>query len=354
MSETLIEILASIEGKDADDIIDEKTNVTPEQLEQDYLDYFEAKLIGTRDLYDSRYQRAENSTMNKSTYRQREIAVEQFKDFYDEYNYSNLNKDTFETYIIHMIKEGYSVETIKPRFRHITVFIADTYNEIIENMIRDVQYKKLIYKNIDSHERNEAEGKGARPIKYEEYQKMLDVCEKRRLYILTKLLWQTGLRAKEAAHLNFSDVDFENRKVTVKTAKQQKEDKERTLSLNIKFASELRNWKKSGRYEIYYGSESEYVFPTKKSHHVKPQNLTASIKDLAFEAGVQDYNRFAQNGNKRAEITVHSFRKSFAFRRLQDPDGNLRKVQVLLGHSNLDQLKTYLRLDTEDMDYNPR
>lgn len=354
MSETLIEILASIEGKDSDEIINERTHRTSDEMKQDVEDYFNSMLIGTRDNYKSRYERGKNSKMNEATYKQREIAVEQFRDYYIEYNMTNLKKDTFESYVLYLIREGYAIETIKPRFRQLTVFISEHYNKIIEEEIRSVDYKKIIYDKVDKHERNDAEGKGARPIKYEEYQKMLEVCDKQRLYILTKLLWQTGLRAREAAHLKFSDVNLDERKISLLTAKQKKEDKIRTLSINIKFKHELKQWKETDRFEIYYAGKSDYVFPTKKSKHVKPQNLTASIKNLAVKAGIQDYNRFAQNGNKRAEITVHSFRKSFALRRLQnDSDGNLRKVQVLLGHSNLDQLKTYLRLDEESMSYNP-
>lgn len=348
-----LEMMAEMMGEDVDQIKRNLTELSPEELEEKAEEHFENLLSGKpRSMFDSRYERGENSTINASTYKQREIAVEQFVDWYADSPHDVLQSQTFRSFLNDMLhNEGYGSETMNTRYwQLVSLFKSDIFKDTIESEIRDVEHMDMINKH---REPETGEGDGARPITRDEHRQMLDEAEgNRRLELILECLWQLGLRAKECAELRTSNINWDERKVEVRTAKQ-KEVQYRTLSFNLKLKNDLKKWIEAERHEYAHGN-NDYLFPTHKSDHIYPRNLTKAVKDLAEDAGIQDYNEFHQNGAKRAEITVHSYRKSFGRRRLlDDPDGNLRKVQLLLGHSNTKVTENYLDLDDDDLDYDP-
>ena len=353
MTDANLEAMAEMMGKDLEKVKQDLTEMTPDELQEETEDYFKDLLGGKpRSMFDSRYEKGQNSTINSSTYKQREIAVEQFVDWYRESPHDCLQSQTFRSFLNDMLQdEGYGSETMQTRYWQLVEFFSDdSFSATIEQELRDMEHMELINK----HRKPESgEGQGARAITREEHKQMLDEAEgNRRIELILECLWQLGLRAKECAELRTQNIDWSERKVEVRTAKQ-KEVQYRTLSFNLKLKNDLKKWVEAERHEYAHGN-NDYLFPTHKSDHIYPRNLTKAVKDLAEDAGIQDFNEFHQNGAKRAEITVHSYRKSFGRRRLlDDPDGNLRKVQLLLGHSNTKVTENYLDLDDDDLDYDP-
>lgn len=348
-----LEMMAEMMGEDIDQIKRNLTEMSPEELEEKAEGHFENLLGGKpRSMFDSRYDRGESSTINSSTYKQREISVEQFVEWYENSPHDTLQSQTFRSFLNDMLQdEGYGSETMKTRYwQLVSWFKSDLFKDTIEAEIRDVEHMDLINKY---RKPETGEGDGARSIARDEHKQMLEQVEgNRRLELILECLWQLGLRAKECANLRTSNIDWDDRKVEVRTAKQ-KGVEYRTLSFNLKLKNELKKWVEAERHEYAHGN-NDYLFPTHKSDHIYPRNLTKAVKDLAEDTGIQEYNEFHQNGAKRAEITVHSYRKSFGRRRLlNDPDGNLRKVQLLLGHSNTKVTENYLDLDDDDLDYDP-
>jgi integrase/recombinase XerD len=219
-------------------------------------------------------------------------------------------------------------------------------NKTIENQLREVDYS-TISKNSGS-DATSAEGNGARPIKWHEYEAMVDATDVPRLELICRILWQTGMRATELAHLEIDDIDLDEREIEVQTAK--REDHERTLHFNFRLKNELRKWINALRHQSPRAEESPYLLVTNQSEKYYPQNLTQAVKNLADDAGIQEYNHF-QSGGKRAEITPHSFRKRFGIERLKE--ANIRKAQLLLGHSSVTMTQEYLDLSDEDLSYEP-
>lgn len=348
-NDEMIELMAMQMGMDKDELIRERTEMSADDLEEKVESHFEELLGGKlRSMFDSRYDRGEASDMNPSTYKQREVAVEQFLEWFRDNRRDQLRESTFHRFLSDMMDEGYASDTMETRYWQLMSFVKSECNATVVNQL-DAVDKNEILKNARDEE--SGEGQGARPIKREEYELMLDEAEgNKRMELILRCLWQMGLRASECANLRTIDFDWDDRQVTVRTAK--REDHTRTLSFNLQLKNELRKWVEAERHNYAHGS-NQYLFPTHKSERIYPRNLTKAVKDLAEDAGIQDKNAFHQDGAERAEITVHSFRKSFGKRRLKDPDGNLRKVQLLLGHSNTDVTEDYLDLDEEELKYTP-
>lgn len=350
MSDRTLELMADMLDLDLDESLERLTSVSNGEIEEKMEKHFEDMLTYPRREYKNRYERGAASDINANTYKQREIAVEQFVDWYQQNWRSNLEEKTFHVFLRDMLQDGYGAETMVSRYWQLVKFVKTEFNGTIESEIRAVDHTKLINKYRDSES---GEGKGARPITREEYELMIEAAQgNRRLELILECLWQMGLRSKECAELRVSDFDWKNRRVNVRTAKQTDDDT-RPLKIDIRLKNELRKWEKAERHEYAHGGQ-DYMFPTRKNEHILPRNLTHAVRELADKVGIQEYNEFYQNGARRAEITPHSFRKSFGLRRLREPDGNLRKVQLLLGHSDVRTTQIYLDLDEDDLDYNPK
>lgn len=345
-----LEFLAEMQDEDATEILKNLTEYDLDELEDIVYDYFDGLLNDlSYEESDSMYERAGAAPLNNTTYRQREFAVFQFLNWYkkqDDHGY--ISKTCIRDWLQHAVSEGYSTSTMEARYWQFVSFLRDCgdINTTTYEEAKEADHKSV----FDNADTQRAEGQGARPIEREEHQKILDEAENRRVEVMLRTLWQTGLRAIELVTLHEDDVELSEKKIHVDTAK---DGEDRTLSINLELKNELRKWMSHGRHQSAYAG-SGYLFPTLQSEHMKPRNFIAKVRNLADDAGVQDYNQIHQNGAERAEITVHSYRKSFGRRRLvDDPNSSTRRVQLLLGHSDVSTTEGYLELDEDDLDYTP-
>lgn len=349
MVDETIEILAEMQGKSAGELLKERTETTPEELREIAYDHLDNLLLDDYNSYDNQYDRNEGASIDGATFKQREYSIWHFVNFYQDTNQNYMSKTTVEGWIQNALSEGYAPSTMETRYWQFISFIKEhnDFNATVENQALEARHKKFLKDNKDDES---AQGQGARPIEREEHQKMLETVNNRRLELMLMTEWQTGLRSTEIVHLSLDDLRLDDRKVDVDTAK---EGEDRTLSINLRLKNELRKWVNTERHKYAHAGEG-YVFPTKKSAKMYPRNFTQAVKNLAEDAGIQDYNEFHQNGTKRAEITVHSYRKSFGLRRLRnDSNSSTRRVQLLLGHSDVSTTENYLPLGEKELEYTP-
>lgn len=339
-----VEILAQMQGKSVDELIKERTETSDEELDEAVDEHLRELLNDDPENYDSRYERGEASSLNSKTYKQREITIEQFRDWYADKEREHLHESTFRSFANYLADE-YAESTGKTRYWQLVSFIKSEFNRTVENQLREIDYTTIMKDDNDET----AEGEGARRIESWEKDKMIDETDNPRLELTCRILWQTGLRASELANLRVEDIDLDEQKLTVETAK--RDAHERKLSFNLRLKRELEKWLNAERHKYTQADDSPYLLPTHKSERIYPRNLTKAVRDLAEEAGIQEYNEF-QNGGKRAEISPHSFRKAFGVQRLFDDD--VRTAQLLLGHADISTTENYLDLDDEDLDYTPR
>lgn len=141
------------------------------------------------------------------------------------------------------------------------------------------------------------------------------------------LLLDTGMRASEVCGITARDVDLKNRRVFVMG----KGDKERSLPISPETARVL--W----RYmtERSEAKASEALFVTRDGRPLDRVVLLEMLKNLGVKAGVPDCH-------------PHRFRHTFAINFLRN-GGNVYELQMALGHTTLEMVRTYLALAETDL-----
>ena len=182
--------------------------------------------------------------------------------------------------------------------------LKDALNKAyLNNLIRTnpfiaVELDKDVYKKRDA-------------LTLQQQEQFLKKIKGHHLEELFKFYLLTGTRRSEALALKWSDVNFENRTITVTTAKQRKgEVEQRLLPLTEEIEAVLLQLKESKKYD------SEYLWP------VQGNFPTRRFKSLVESLGWKN------------NITLHSLRHTFATRCLES-GVPMKVVQYWLGHKSI-------------------
>ncbi|SHH32805.1 Site-specific recombinase XerD [Halobaculum gomorrense] len=318
MDEATLEVMAAANDEDLNEIIDDLTHFTPEEL-RDEMDRYLLS-IGNR-------KRNRDSTN-----------IQHFIDWMAKNNIESVSDHEIRMYIRDKVEEGYAKNTLKSHYYSIVNFSDDRLSAVSTSLIRDVNWSDTVDSFTDDEEQKGRLGKGVRPITESEKDAMREVASARN-ELLTELLWQTGLRAKEAANIKISDINLTSKNIKVKTAKRKKHT--RVVSINNELYFMLDEYLDVTRPK--YGKSSKYLWVSNSSEKPQPHNLTRSVRELADEAGIQEYDEM-QNGAQRARIAVHSFRKALGIR-LDEQGASMKEIAETLGHSNTGSVSTYLDID---------
>jgi integrase/recombinase XerD len=96
-----------------------------------------------------------------------------------------------------------------------------------------------------------------------------------------------------------------------------------------------------------YTTDSDYLFPTNKSEHISASQINEIVKDTARNAEIQEQIAEYADGRKIHRVTAHTLRHSFAMQMLNS-GVDIRKLQTLLGHDELDTTLIYLQQSKEE------
>ena len=152
------------------------------------------------------------------------------------------------------------------------------------------------------------------------------------------LLVDTGLRASELCNLKIRDFDRKTGRIAVHHGKG---DKGRSVYPGQAARSALWRYlqERSTARRADSGDSTlhphEPLFCTNSGQHIARDNLLHTIVRIARRAGVQHAN-------------VHKFRHTFAINFLRN-GGNIYALQDLLGHSDLETVRIYLKLADRDL-----
>lgn len=167
--------------------------------------------------------------------------------------------------------------------------------------------------------------------------------EEYRAHVVSEFLYATGLRIAEAASLEVGDIDTEQRMVYVREGKG---GVSRIAFLTCYAADVMDQYLKKGRevlLEQKWRKNGEKVFGCDK------RTLSGSVSETVSEV----CKRLEQ-----PEITCHGFRHSLGTHLLK-AGCDMRHIQVILGHENLNSTQVYTRVDKDDLresidSYHPR
>src|SRR6266481_1583568 len=144
---------------------------------------------------------------------------------------------------------------------------------------------------------------------------------------LLMTLYATGVRRAELTHLKISDVDSQRMVIHVQGGKGRKD---RDVMLSPKLLQELReHWRRLRR------KPSEWLFPGNRQHTndrpISTKVVWHACRNAANRAGIQK------------EGHPHARRHCFATQLLEQ-GADLRDIQMLLGHNDLEQTTVYLHV----------
>ena len=146
------------------------------------------------------------------------------------------------------------------------------------------------------------------------------------------LLLDTGMRATELCSLHIHHVDLKERTVRVFG----KGDKERIVPFSARTGQSIWRYL-APRKDDDIG---DFLFVNKFGYPLDGDRLLKSLQVIGRRAGVRG-------------VTVHRFRHTFAINYLRN-GGDPWSLQMMLGHSTLEMVKTYLSLANADLQKNHR
>lgn len=153
--------------------------------------------------------------------------------------------------------------------------------------------------------------------------RLLHACHDMRDYAMLCVMLYGGLRRTEVAHLRWEDVDLGKRIVSVRGTKTH-----RTADVPIapKAAHALEQWRER--------CSGEWVFPSDKGGHVRPDRVNRIVKKYARKAGL------------KKEVTAHVLRHTLATNLLLN-GADVTLVQKQLRHRDIKSTMVYLHITTE-------
>lgn len=150
-------------------------------------------------------------------------------------------------------------------------------------------------------------------------------------YIITQLIFDTGMRLGETLLIKETDIDFVRRTIFL-PADNTKGKKDRYVFFSEEMLKELKRWiSYKDRYK-----ECEYIFCTQRGTSLKVSNYETNFKKYGKRIGLED-------------IHPHMLRNNFAKRYLMN-GGDIYTLSKILGHSSVTVTeKAYLDLQSDDL-----
>jgi integrase/recombinase XerD len=153
---------------------------------------------------------------------------------------------------------------------------------------------------------------------------MIDSTENFKHKLVIQLLYSSGLRLNELINLKRSDIDIQRNLINVR---QGKGKKDRITLLSNKLKIDLLT------YYSNYSIASNYIFTGRDGKYTKK-----SVQKILGNAGKLIKKR----------VTPHMLRHSFATHLLEQGI-DIRYIQKLLGHSNLETTQIYLYVSNKEL-----
>ena len=185
-------------------------------------------------------------------------------------------------------------------------------------------YDKLLKKNLFTDEipKTKKQRKLPSVLTKEEINTILDNAPLSRAKLATEFMYSSGLRVSECASLKWNDLNLNEKTGHLKRGKG---GKDRMILLSRKVVENLQRWPKKG----------EYIFSSRNENHISTRTLQRDVKKLLKNITNKD-------------VYPHLLRHSFATHLLED-GYDLRIIQELLAHENLETTQIYTKVSTKTL-----
>ncbi len=212
-----------------------------------------------------------------------------------------------------MIEEGLSTRTIACIMAALRFFFSEVMKK--EDVVRFKPPKQ--------------EKKLPTVLTREEVRALIDAAENIKHKALVELLYSSGLRISECLNLKVKDIDFNNLVGVVRGGKGKKD---RIFIVSRRAAEDLQTL-----IIMEDKSSEDYIFTGKnRNRPMTPRAAQKIISNLSAMAGITK------------NVTPHVLRHSFATH-LLEAGVDIRRIQELLGHANLNTTQIYTKVSTKEL-----
>jgi integrase/recombinase XerD len=188
-------------------------------------------------------------------------------------------------------------------------------------------FDRILKKQIIAFPLPKKEKKLPEVLTREEVKKLIEAAETSKSRLIIKLLYSAGLRVSELVNLRKQDINLQEKVGWIRRGKGKKD---RFFIIADSLFKELKKQMEKQPTHIYILSTSTTDRP------ITPRNIQKIIKKAALKAGI----------TKR--VTPHTLRHSYATH-LLEAGTDIRKIQALLGHENLNTTQIYTHVSTEEL-----
>ncbi len=250
-------------------------------------------------------------------------------DNYEEYlknnniNYLDINKMEILDYLKYLDDLKYTNKTIS---RHLST-LRSFYNYLVNIKLLD----NNIYKRIRNPKVEKKLPNYLNIIEVEDIINEIPIKTKEdiRNKCIFELLYSTGIRVSEASDLKYKDIDKNSMSIRIFG----KGSKERIVYYGEVFSDTLNKYLQV-RDKFLINGNIDYLFINKNGNKLSRQSIEGII------------NKIIKNSSVNHKISPHVLRHTFATH-LLDNGADLRSVQELLGHENLNTTEIYTHISNE-------
>jgi len=170
-------------------------------------------------------------------------------------------------------------------------------------------------------------------LSQQEVARLIDATETPFQRILVMTLYATGARRAEVAHLKVADIDSQRMVVHIRGGKGRKD---RDVMLSPALLEALRSYWRGLRHK-----PTEWLFPGNRWHTSSCPITTKVLWTVCQQAALRA-------GLEHKHIHPHTLRHCFATH-LLEAGADLRTIQILLGHRDLEETTIYLHLSKKHL-----
>ncbi|MGD9552331.1 MAG: tyrosine-type recombinase/integrase [Candidatus Caldatribacteriota bacterium] len=151
--------------------------------------------------------------------------------------------------------------------------------------------------------------------------------------VALQVMYRAGLRVSEVVNLSIDDLDLKKGYIYVQ---QGKNSKDRYVPIDEETATWLKRW-------LEIKPESEYLFCTLSGGKLSDRYLREVCYRISEKAGV-----YVNDNHKKKKVNPHVLRHTYATELLEE-GFNIREVQQVLGHENLNTTMIYTAVRPESL-----
>lgn len=161
-----------------------------------------------------------------------------------------------------------------------------------------------------------------------EIKKLLDSLKNKKSKLMISLIYACGFRVSEITNIKINDLHLEEKVGYVKQAKGRKD---RLFNIPDFLLEDLREQTLQQK-----KLQHEFLFTNNQGKKLSSRNIQKIVSKAAKKAKIEK------------EVHPHTLRHSFATHLLEN-NIDIRKIQELLGHSNLATTQIYTHISTEEL-----